>query len=126
LLFKLFHHLRLAITLAALTSCQEPPPPLYPASAPAEVRQACALTDQKCTACHDRDRIVYARHTALEWRTTVERMRRFPGSAITPEDTTIIMKCLSYNAESSLIPASRDLFAARDGRRCEPLQSSAR
>jgi hypothetical protein len=122
----LSHHIRLAITLVALASCQDPPP-LYPATAPDEIRKACAHTDRKCTACHDRERIVYARHTALEWRTTVERMRRFPGSGITPEDTEIIMQCLSYNAESSrAVPASPDLVATQDGRHCEPLQSSTR
>jgi hypothetical protein len=83
-----------------MVSCSETPP-LFPASAPIQIREACALTEQKCTACHDRERIVYARHNATEWRNTVDRMRRFPGAAISAADSEIIVRCLSYNVESS-------------------------
>ena len=88
------------LALLAMISCQEPPP-LYPATAPAEIREACAVANRKCTACHDRDRIVYARHNQAEWRTTVERMRRFPGSGISPDEVEIILRCLNYSAESA-------------------------
>jgi hypothetical protein len=92
--------------LVASVSCQETPP-LYPASAPNEIREACAVTAQKCTACHERDRIVYARHNPTEWRTTVERMRKFPGSGIAPADVEVVLRCLTYSAESSVdSPAS--------------------
>jgi hypothetical protein len=100
-----FHRVVVVGLLSALAACQEAPP-LYPASAPDEVRQACALTNRKCTACHDRDRIVDARHNESEWRTTIERMRRFAGSGISPADGEIILRCLSYSAGSVLTPAS--------------------
>lgn len=88
-----------------MVACQETPP-LYPASAPADIREACALAERKCTACHERDRIVYARHTLAEWRTTVDRMRRFPGSQITPADAQVILRCVSYNADSAAVAPS--------------------
>jgi len=109
----------LAGALVAVVACQEVQP-LYPASAPADIREACALTERKCTACHDRDRIVDARHTTTEWSTTVERMRRFPGSAITPPDSEVILRCLNYNVESSVLAPNQD------GQRCALLQSSGR
>jgi hypothetical protein len=105
------HRYVLACSLLAILSCQEPPP-LYPASAPPEIVEACAVANRKCTACHDRDRIVYARHNQAEWRTTVERMRRFPGSAISPDEIEIILRCLNYSAESAFVaPPSLDLRA---------------
>ena len=94
--------------IACVTSvaCQEPTP-LYPASAPLKIRQACELTERKCTACHDRDRIVDARYTELEWRTTVDRMRRFPGSGISAAESEVIVGCLSYRVETFASPTSQ-------------------
>ncbi len=97
----------LAGALVALVSCQDVPP-LYPSNAPVQIREACVLTEQKCTACHDRDRIVYARHNATEWRTTVDRMRRFPGSSISAAETEDIVRCLSYRVEASVSSGWRD------------------
>jgi hypothetical protein len=91
-----------------VVSCQETSP-LFPTNAPIHIQEACALAEQKCTACHERDRIVDARHNATEWRTTVDRMRRFPGSAISAADSESIVRCLSYSADSS-VSARRDLL----------------
>ncbi|MEO8704710.1 MAG: hypothetical protein ABI867_31935 [Kofleriaceae bacterium] len=95
-------HRLLAGALVAVVACQETPP-LFPATAPENIREACALAERKCTACHERDRIVDARHTVTEWRTTVERMRRFPGSGITPADTEVILRCVSYNSDAAVL-----------------------
>jgi hypothetical protein len=90
---------RLALAgVCSLAACQEPPP-LFPPTAPDDIRQACALTQQKCTACHDRDRIVSSHRTMAEWRVTVERMRRIPGSSISLGDGEIILRCLTYSSE---------------------------
>jgi hypothetical protein len=76
---------------------------LYPANAPMPIQEACKLTEQKCTACHDRERIVYARNnSAVEWRTTVDRMRRMPGAAITAADSETIVRCLSYSDQAAV------------------------
>lgn len=114
-----YHRSLVVGVLIAVMGCQESQP-LYPSSAPGDVREACALTERKCTACHDRDRIVDARHSAAEWAATVERMRRIPGSAITPPDSQVILRCLTYKVDSSVLAPNPDR------RRCELLQSSAR
>jgi hypothetical protein len=81
-------------------ACTEPPP-LYPANSPPDIVQACTLTQQKCTACHDRDRIVHSQMSPNEWRETVERMRRFPGSNISPTEQETILRCLLHRASTT-------------------------
>jgi hypothetical protein len=88
--------LQLFLACTWLAACSDPAP-LFPPTAPDDVKQACALTQRKCTQCHDRDRIVDARHSTQEWRVTVDRMRAFPGSAISPGDSDIILRCLTYS-----------------------------
>jgi hypothetical protein len=83
----------------ALAACQ-PAAPLYEPSAPPDIREACALTERRCTACHDRDRIVDAHFTRDEWPRTVERMRQMPGSTIAPNETDIILRCLLHRVDS--------------------------
>ncbi len=121
----LVHRVVFACFAVTLAACQEAPP-LYPATAPAEVREACALTQRKCTLCHDRDRIVDARHNVTEWRNTIERMRRFGGSGISPADGEIILKCLSYTAESTLTPISPEQHALAGPSCLLPMIQSAR
>ena len=90
--------LRVCALVSALSvvACTEPQP-FYPETAPDEIKQSCALAQRKCTQCHDRDRIVDANHTEKEWRVTIDRMRAFPGSQISPGDSDIIMKCMMYS-----------------------------
>jgi hypothetical protein len=84
----------------ALAACTETAP-LYPSNAPRDVVAACELTQRKCTACHDKDRIVTARYSAEEWRETVEEMRLLPGSTITAAERDIILRCLLPRATSA-------------------------
>lgn len=95
---SLVHRTVIATLLASVVACQDVPP-LYPPNAPPDIHEACAVAERKCTACHERDRIVYASHTPFEWHNTVERMRQYPGSAITRADGEVILRCLSYNAD---------------------------
>ena len=96
--------------LAAIVACSGPPP-LFATDAPSEVREACNVMIQRCTACHETDRIAYARHTQEEWLNTVNRMRRFPGSGISPDDVPVIMRCLSPRAQRSLLEPIRSFEA---------------
>jgi hypothetical protein len=107
-------HLRRALACASvlLVACTETPP-LYPANASPEIVEACALTVRKCTACHDRDRILTARLTAAEWRDTVEEMRRIPGSAISEPERDIILQCLLKRTTSSARLGSPCFVAVR-------------
>lgn len=96
----LTHRFVLACAWVAVVSCQDAIP-LYPPTAPPEIREACALAERKCTACHDRDRLLYTRQSAPAWRATIERMRLIPGSAISPLDGEIILRCMSFSAEAA-------------------------
>lgn len=93
-------YLLLVVGWLVVGACQASPP-LYPPSAPPEIREACALTERRCTACHDRERIVFAHKTRDEWPLTVERMRQMPGSTIRPDETDTILRCLLNRTESS-------------------------
>jgi hypothetical protein len=86
--------------LFTLIACKEPSP-LYPAGSPPEIVQACALMEQKCTGCHDRERYLVQRHTPERWEKIVHKMRLFPASAITPEDAEIILRCLNYRSSAT-------------------------
>jgi hypothetical protein len=79
-------------------ACQATPQLSSP-TAPADVRAACALAEQRCTACHERDRLIYADKTPDEWRVTVDRMRRMAGSSIAPSETDTILQCLVYRSK---------------------------
>ena len=87
-------------TLLAFVACKEPSP-IYPAGASPEIVQACALTERKCTLCHDRDRYEMQRNTPDRWTQIVQKMRLFPGSAITPADADIIVRCLNHRAAAT-------------------------
>lgn len=66
------------------------------ARTPPTVRSACALTEQKCSRCHDLERIRLAHHELVDWPVYVDRMRRMPGSGITLDDATVIVRCLKW------------------------------
>lgn len=111
MLFR-FHVLAAVLTLVGCTE----PAPLYPPSAPPEVVAACAVTERRCSECHDRDRIVTARKSPQEWASTVDRMRQMPGSTIRPDETEVILRCLRYHDDMSAPESRRDvtrLFATQ-------------
>jgi len=107
----LYPHHVVAFTLLALAACAEPPP-LYPPSAPSDIQAACALTERRCSECHDRDRIVAAHKTHEEWNATVEKMRQMPGSTIRPDETEVILRCLYYRNDMSFLDAPGPWIAA--------------
>ena len=45
-----------------------------------------ALTQKRCSRCHDLDRVVGARKDARGWVVTVNNMRVLPGSGISETD----------------------------------------
>ena len=99
------HRLALAVVLA-LAACTEPSPQ-YPANMPPDIAQACAMTERKCTACHDRERFSEPRHSAAQWRDIVDKMRRIPGSSISPADADTVLRCLNYRSSTT----SQDTWA---------------
>lgn len=86
--------------ILAFAACTESAPQ-FPANMPPDIMEACALTERKCTACHDRDRFAEPRHSSSQWRDIVDKMRRIPGSAISPADAEIVLRCLNYRSSST-------------------------
>jgi hypothetical protein len=84
---------QLGLACLALVACQAPAP-LYSPSAPPDIREACTLTERRCTQCHDRGRIVEASFGRAEWMSTIDRMRQMPGSTIAPYEIDTILHCL--------------------------------
>jgi ferredoxin-NADP reductase len=61
-----------------------------------------ALTQKRCSRCHNLDRVVGARKDARGWVATVNNMRVLPGSGISEPDAKIILSYLiSQNAIDS-------------------------
>ncbi len=63
------------------------------------VRAACGITEQKCSRCHDLERIRLAHHALVDWPSYVEKMRLQPGSGISIDDKPMILRCLTYLSE---------------------------
>ena len=63
--------------------------------APAEVREACAFTEQKCTRCHTIGRVLaWDARTRADWEPIVTRMRQMASSGITKADADVVLRCL--------------------------------
>ncbi len=88
--------------LTTLLSCwlRRPSPPRLLADddpAPPEIREACAVTERKCSRCHTIDRVVVAQvSSAHHWEIYVGRMRRMSASGISEDDGRQVLRCLVY------------------------------
>lgn len=60
------------------------------------IREACRITEQKCSRCHDLERIKLAHHALVDWPSYVEKMRLQPGSGIRVDDKPVLLTCLNY------------------------------
>ena len=62
--------------------------------------QAAATMQERCSKCHDLERVVAARKDARGWLATVNRMRRLPASGISEADVkTIVLFLASQNPQ---------------------------
>ena len=74
-------------------------PAAVSAAAPPDVRRACELASYRCSQCHSLDRVIaYQPGTPDDWRHTVRRMRRMPGSMILSDEEPAIVTCLVYRS----------------------------
>ena len=62
-----------------------------------------ALTQKRCSRCHNLDQVIGARKDARGWLATVNNMRVLPGSGISETDAKII---LSYLVSQNSIDSS--------------------
>ena len=88
----------LGAAVAVLVACNQAAITLLPdrARTPPAIRDACMLAEQRCTRCHDLERIKLAHWALVDWRYYVDRMRRQPGSGISEGDGQVILGCLEY------------------------------
>lgn len=102
--------LALVAPMIALAACGNSAPRvllLQPVEAPANIRQACSLTEVRCSSCHTLDRITTAQHRSEpEWAVQVEKMRLLPASGISIADANVIVTCLVYRDPGA--PAAMD------------------
>ena len=92
----------LAAALALLAAgCATAGDGLDVARLPAEIRPDYALFARRCSKCHQLARPLGSGiHDDAEWADYVERMRRQPGSGISPADTKPILRFLHYYSTS--------------------------
>ena len=61
------------------------------------IEAACELTGQRCTRCHDIDRVLNARiNHPSHWERIINRMRMMNGSGISQADGPVILRCLAF------------------------------
>jgi hypothetical protein len=87
------------VSFAALaaTGCPNPEPPTDSQSLPEGVRADFAVFAQRCSKCHSLSRPLNSGIVDDGyWAMYVARMRRQPGSGISPDDATQILRFLHY------------------------------
>jgi len=63
-----------------------------------DLTQASSTMQQRCTKCHNLERVVSSRKDARGWLATVNRMRKLPASDISEEDVkTVVLYLVSQN-----------------------------
>jgi ferredoxin-NADP reductase len=76
-----------------------------------DVTRAAVTMRERCSTCHNLDRVVSARKDARGWLATVNRMRKMPASGISEEDVkTVVLFLVSQNPDLS-DPESRFVVA---------------
>jgi cytochrome c5 len=71
-----------------------PTPPQAPGSTAAPVLGGEELLQERCTRCHDLDRVHAAGKSESEWEATVERMRG-KGAELTDDEAQILVEYLA-------------------------------
>jgi ferredoxin-NADP reductase len=75
--------------------------------------QAAATMQERCSKCHDLERVIAARKDARGWLVTVNRMRRLPASGISEADVKTIVLFLASQNPPELSGMQADLAVAR-------------
>ncbi|HLJ86642.1 MAG TPA: photosystem P840 reaction-center cytochrome c-551 [Candidatus Angelobacter sp.] len=66
-----------------------------------DLNQASATMQQRCSRCHNLDRVISAVKDSPGWLTTVKRMQALPGSGISDDDAAVIVSYLTSQAVPS-------------------------
>jgi ferredoxin-NADP reductase len=78
-----------------------------------DVSLAAKRMEERCSKCHNLDRIAGARKDARGWLTTVNRMRALPDSGISAQDARIIISYLASQMGPKGPPAAANLEVGR-------------
>ncbi|MGA2594899.1 MAG: photosystem P840 reaction-center cytochrome c-551, partial [Bryobacteraceae bacterium] len=108
---SLSHHVKMqTVSLAAID---------LPA-ADIDINLAASTMENRCSKCHNLDRIVGAHKDAPGWLATVNRMKALPDSGISEEDARIIVSYLAsqMGQKGSLAAASLEVARAVVDQRC--------
>lgn len=106
-----------AAALVLVAACGSRTEGLDRAKLPEDVRADYDVFARKCSKCHSLARPLQSGITDDEqWVNYVRRMRRQPGSGISPEDETVILRFLKfYAAELRKEKAEKDKPPAPEG-----------
>jgi ferredoxin-NADP reductase len=90
-----------------------------------DLTQAAATMQERCSKCHDLERVVAARKDARGWLATVNRMRQLPASGISEEDVKTIVLFLASQSppEQSGPQAGLAIARALVNQRCSACHS---
>lgn len=78
---------------------------LDPATLPSALRPDYELFAQRCSRCHSLSRPLNTRISSDEhWRVYVARMRRMPGSGISPDDVPGLLRFLNWYSAARRSP----------------------
>jgi len=78
-----------------------------------DMNMAASTMERRCSKCHNLDRIAGARKDARGWLATVNRMKALPDSAISEEDSRIIVSYLASRGAPKDSVAAANLEVAR-------------
>lgn len=93
----------LALGTALLGGCRPSVEALDPTTMPESVRPDYRVFERRCSKCHSLARPLTSGITDQgQWESYVTRMRRQPGSGITPDDQVVILRFLKYYSEDQL------------------------
>jgi len=90
----------------SLASIDLPPTPI-------DINMAAKRMEERCSKCHNLDRIAGAHKDARGWLTTVSRMRALPNSGISADDARIIIAYLASQMGPKGPPAAANLEVGR-------------
>jgi ferredoxin-NADP reductase len=104
---------RARMQTVSLTSIDLPP-------AAIDLNMAARRMEERCSKCHNLDRIVGAHKDARGWLTTVNRMRALPDSGISADDARIIISYLAsqMRPKGSTTAANLEVGRAIVDQRC--------
>jgi ferredoxin-NADP reductase/mono/diheme cytochrome c family protein len=81
-----------------------------------DITAAAARMEQRCSKCHNLERIAGARKDARGWLATVNRMRALPDSGISEDDSQMIISYLASQMAPTRLEVGRALVDQRCGR----------